>query len=189
MSTAVKVSYGEFEAMIEPGEFAVDDPRRYELIDGQIIKMPPPNPPHVQAIHQINKWSCRTLPTEEVIVSIQNPIGLPDLDSTPLPDVVWLRELDYSARRPESPHILLVIAVSDSSLWYDRNEKADLDAAAGLADDWIVNIPSRCVEVYREPGPSGYASRTLFSPGEQVHPLAFPEAEDRDEDDEPEAIS
>ena len=174
MSTVVKVSYDEFEAMIERGEFAVDDPRRYELIDGEIVEMPPPNPRHANAINQINKWSCRTLPPEEVGVSIQNPIGLPDLDSTPLPDVVWLREQDYSARRPLPPDVLLVIEVSDRSLWYDRGEKAGLYAAAGLADYWIVNVAGRCVEVLRDPGPDGYATKLVFYARDAIRPLAFP---------------
>ena len=174
MSTATKVSYDEFEAMIERGEFAVDDPRRYELIDGEIIEMPPPNPPHEHAVDRLNKWSCRNLPPDEVCVRIQGTIGLPELDTTPLPDVTWLRELDYSARRPGPPDVLLVIEVSDSSLWYDRNEKADLYAAAGLADYWIVNIPSRCVEVLRDPGPDGYATKLIYYSRDAIQPLAFP---------------
>ena len=175
MSTAVKVSCDEFEAMIERGEFAVDDPRRYELIDGEIVEMPPPNPPHEEATDKMAKWSFHNLPPEEVRVRVQGTIGLPEWESTPLPDVTWLRELDYSARRPGPPDVLLVIEVSDSSLGYDRGEKADLYAAAGLADYWIVNIQGRCVEVLRDPGPEGYATKLVFYGRDAIRPLAFPD--------------
>jgi Uma2 family endonuclease len=173
MSTVTRVSYDEFEAMIARGDFDVEDPRRYELIDGEIIEMPPPNPPHASAINQINKWSCRTLPPEEVSVSIQNPIGLPNFDAVPMPDVVWLREADYSARRPFPPDILLVVEVSDSSLWYDRGEKAHLYAAAGIADYWIANIQGRCFEVLRDPGPEGYATKLIYYSRDVIRPLAM----------------
>lgn len=58
-----------------------------------------------------------------------------------------------------------------------------LYARAGIADYWIVNIPDRRVEVYREPVPDGAApfgwryGRTLaLGPDERVSPLAAPEA-------------
>ena len=39
----------------------------------------------------------------------------------------------------------------------DREHKGSLYARAGIADYWIVNIPDRRVEVYREPVPDGAA--------------------------------
>lgn len=171
----VRITCDEFDAMIARGEFAVDDPRRYELIEGQIVEMPPPNPPHEFAVDRINKWSGRFLPYEGVVVRIQGTIGLPEVDNVLLPDVTWLLDRDDSARRPVPSDILLVIEISDSSLSYDRNTKARLYAAAGLADYWIVNIPGKCFEVLRDPGPAGYATKLVFYPGEAIRPLAFPD--------------
>ena len=47
----------------------------------------------------------------------------------------------------------LIVEVSDSTLPYDRREKASLYAMAGVGDYWILNIdrtPSQ-LEVYRQP--------------------------------------
>ncbi len=175
MSTAVRTSYDEFEAMIARGDFAVDDPRRYELIDGEIIEMPPPDPRHEEAIDRLARWSFANLPMADVRARIQGTIGLPDQESVPFPDVSWLRELDYSSRRPGPADVLLVMEVSNFSLSYDRNAKARLYAAAGIADYWIVNIQGRCFEVLRDPEPDGYATRLLIYPGEIIRPLALPD--------------
>ena len=175
MSTAVKITCDEFEAMIARGDFAVDDPRRYELIDGEIIEMPPPDPRHEEAIDRLNKWSGRNLPIDEVRVRVQGTISLPELDSVPFPDVSWLREADYSTRRPNATDVHLLIEVSNTTLSYDRNTKARLYAAAGIADYWIVNIKGECFEILREPGVRGYGSKTVLYSGEEVRSLAFPE--------------
>ncbi len=78
---------------------------------------------------------------------------------------------------------LLVVEVSETTLYYDRNQKASLYAASGIADYWIINVVQRQVEVYRDPVPDAtqafgyrYASRTILDPGEVVSPLALPGA-------------
>jgi len=48
----------------------------------------------------------------------------------------------------------LVVEVAESSLAYDRREKALLYARAGIAEYWIVNLAERRLEVHREPAPS-----------------------------------
>ena len=175
MSTVAKIGYGEYEAMIERGDFAVDDPRQYELIDGEIRTMPSPDPIHEEAIDRLNRWSSVNLPFELARVRIQGTIGIPDLDSLLLPDAAWLRETDYSTRRPLPEDVFLVIEVANSSPSYDCNTKARLYAAADLADYWIANIRGRCFEVLRDPGRSGYRSKQMYYPGDFIHPLAFPE--------------
>ena len=39
---------------------------------------------------------------------------------------------------------------------------------AGIPVYWIVNLVDRQVEVYTGPGPGGYASRAVFTPGQAV---------------------
>ncbi|HEY2250603.1 MAG TPA: Uma2 family endonuclease, partial [Planctomycetaceae bacterium] len=65
--------------------------------------------------------------------------------------------------------------VSDSSLDFDRGNKANSYAAAGIADYWVVNIPERCVEVFRQPKAGAYSSHEVFTGPEKIHPLAFPQ--------------
>ena len=68
----------------------------------------------------------------------------------------------------------MIIEVSDSSLDYDTGKKAELFAAAGVADYWVVNIPERRVEVFRRPDGKRYADRQVFRAPEEIRPLAFP---------------
>lgn len=78
---------------------------------------------------------------------------------------------------PLSSEILLIIEVSDSSLAYDRGEKADMNAAARIADYWVVNVRDRCIEVFRQPDSGRYAIHEIVHSPDAVNPLAFPEIE------------
>jgi len=76
---------------------------------------------------------------------------------------------------------LLVIEVSESTLKYDRGDKASLYARAGILDYWIINLVDNQVEIYRDPVPDPtrvwgfrYASRIDLVPPAQVAPLALP---------------
>ncbi len=69
----------------------------------------------------------------------------------------------------------LLVEVANTSLSFDRNTKARLYAVAGIADYWIINLPGRCFEVLRDPGPDGYATKLVSTPGDVIRPLAFPD--------------
>jgi Uma2 family endonuclease len=177
MSTAIRITVADYDRMIAEGYFAPGPKRhRIELIDGELRPMSPIGPIHERLVDILTEWSLTNLPREAAWVRIQNSIGVPELDSAPEPDVCWVRRRDYSAGRPVPADILLVIEVSDTSLAYDRGEKANLFAAAGVADYWVVNIPSRCLEVFRQPEANRFASRQVIRTPDEVRPLAFPQA-------------
>jgi Uma2 family endonuclease len=69
----------------------------------------------------------------------------------------------------------LVIEVAESSLDYDRGEKAELYAAAGIADYWVVDLVHWTIEVRRDPRGGSYRSVLVVSGEEEVRPLAAPE--------------
>jgi hypothetical protein len=78
---------------------------------------------------------------------------------------------------------VLIVEVADSSLAFDRGEKASLYARAGIADYWILNLSDRVLEVYREPvvAPHAqyghrYGATTTLGPRDMVSPLAAPTA-------------
>lgn len=175
MSTTVRLTIDQFDAMVRRGDLDADD-RRFELIEGELREMTAPNPPHEDALELLTEWSYRNLPPGVVRIRVQDSVGLPALDSVPLPDLVWGRHrADYSVRRAGPADVLLIVEVSESTLSYDRNQKARLYAAAGIADYWIANIPGRCFEVRRDPEGSAYRSIQTFRPGQEVRSLAFPD--------------
>jgi len=111
----------------------------------------------------------------------QGPIAL-DEESEPEPDLAVVPGTfrDYRAAHPSSPS--LVIEISETSLALDRAHKGSLYARAALADYWIVTLPERRLEIYREPEPDAtapfgwrYRSVTVLEPGASVSPLARPD--------------
>jgi Uma2 family endonuclease len=82
---------------------------------------------------------------------------------------------DYTTAHPTPDDVFLLIEVADSSLSIDREEKLPLYARAGIAEVWLINLPEKKVEVYREPHDVGYSSTTMLRPGDNATPLAFPD--------------
>lgn len=176
MSTSTRVTLAQYDEMIRQGLFEPREEHHVELICGEIVPMSPINDPHAWAVDLMTAWSFDVAPRGEVWLRVQGPVGIPELDSVPEPDIVWLRRLDYSKRRPLPEDVLLIIEVADSSLARDRGIKARLYAEAGIAEYWILNMIDRQVEVLRQPSGNRYESVEIFSPPERVSPLAFPHA-------------
>lgn len=110
------------------------------------------------------------------------PLALPALTSEPEPDlaIVALNTPTKEAGRPTSAS--LIIDVAESSLAYDRERKGPLYAAAGIPEYWLVNLPERCLEVYRQSTPDAasfsgwrYQERQRLLPGDRVAPWVAPE--------------
>jgi len=108
------------------------------------------------------------------------PVAL-DEESEPEPDlaVVPGAWADYRAGHPSHP--ALVVEVAESSLAFDRGDKASLYARGGVRDYWVVNLVDRLLEVYRDPEPDstapyGWRYRAIehLGPGASVSPLALP---------------
>lgn len=175
MSTVLRMTVAEYDGMIEGGLFDALRDRRIELIYGELREMTPPGPSHEVTIDVLNEWSVQSVPLDQVWVRVQNSIGLPALHSAPQPDLAWVRRRSYRAKRPQAAHVLLLIEVSDSSLDYDRGEKAGLYAQAGIRDYWVVNLRDFCIEVFRDPQGDVYRERRVYGIGESVSPLAFPD--------------
>jgi len=175
VSTVAHLTLDQYDRMIAAGAFEQGRRLRLELIQGEIREMTPIGPTHESVVDALNEWSMDSLPRRRVRVRIQNSIGLPDLESAPEPDVVWVVRRNYFHKRPSAADVLLVIEVAESSLAYDAGEKADLYAAAGIADYWVVNVSDRSIEVRREPAGGRYRSLKTHLGDDEIRPLAFPD--------------
>ena len=172
--TTRRFTRDEYYRMDEIGMFAG---QRVELIHGEIIKMSPQNEPHALTIAIINGWLARGL-GENFTVRCQLPVVASD-DTEPEPDFAVLAGSPES-QRDHPTTALLMIEVAGSSLAHDRR-KADIYASRGVPDYWIVNLPSRQVEVYRDPVSSSdsltgvrYASKTVLKIEQSIAPLNLP---------------
>ena len=170
----LKLTLADYEHMIEKGAFDWLRDRRIELIRGEIREMMAPNPPHSLVVSNLLRWSIQNAPTEEVIVRAQDPVGIPELDSAPQPDIVWVRRRDYSKRHPRSSDVLLIIEVSDAPYGYDVGEKLDLYAECGIKDYWVVNVKHYRLQVFRKPRRGAYTDRQEIDNESAIAPLAYP---------------
>ena len=168
-----RFTVAEYYAMAEAGILAPDE--RVELLDGDVIVMPPIGDWHAsRAILFTNTFPLQL--QGRAIVSIQNPVRLND-GSEPQPDVMLLRWRDdfYRDGHPGPADVLLLIEVSDSSVDFDRNEKLSAYAAAGIPEVWIASRQDRRIESYVDPTGDEYATVRYYGAGESISPQTFPD--------------
>ncbi|HLZ73189.1 MAG TPA: Uma2 family endonuclease [Dehalococcoidia bacterium] len=167
-----RFSIDEYDRMIAAGILCEDE--RVELLEGAIVCMAPIGVRHVAAVHRLTTRFSRELP--DVIVSVQNPIRLPQ-GSEPQPDVAILRPREdfYESGLPGPADVLLLIEIADTSLEYDRDVKLPLYAAAGSIEVWIEDLNGERMLVYREPKDGQYTRMQVIERGGTLAPLAFPE--------------
>ena len=80
----------------------------------------------------------------------KNPVLLNDW-SAPQPDIALVRQARYDKQHPQVNDILLIIEVADTTAHYDRTVKVPLYARHGIPEMWLIDLPKRVIEVYREP--------------------------------------
>lgn len=158
-----RISVGHFYRMADAGLFDADE--RVELVDGEIIDMPPHGSRHASAIEQLTRMLMEAFGTR-AIVRPQLPLRLGEY-SEPQPDIAVARPRadHYAASHPTAGDALLVIEISDSTVRYDREIKAGLYARHSVPELWVIDVNARVVHRYREPVNGTYAD-------ESVSPLA-----------------
>ena len=163
----------EYHQMVYAGILAEDD--RVELIEGEVVHMPPIGVRHASCVRRLNNMLCRLL-GEKAVVDVQNSLVL-TARTEPQPDVVFLRPRDdfYRETEPKPADVLLLIEVADSSLPYDRDIKVPLYARSGIPEMWLVDLQSQAVEVFRKAAKKGFRESSRFNRGQTLAPSAFPE--------------
>lgn len=168
----------EYDRMIATG--LIHSGERVELLDGEIVTMAAHGSAHFTGIRAAQEGLVAAF-GRGYEIRTQGPIALEDW-SEPEPDlaVVTGSFRDYLKEHPG--RALLVVEVSDAMLNTDRNRKGSLYARGGVQDYWIINLPKRVLEVYREPVEDRkarygwkYCLVQRLGPGDEISPLAKPE--------------
>lgn len=183
----------QYHRMIAAGILGEDDP--VELIDGYLVAKDRGRgpgmghgPQHAWGVGRAGELLSRTL--IGLVIRCQLPITLPPPGpapggSEPEPDIVVADgpEHRYVDHHPGPGEIRLVTEVADSSLAFDRRQKAPLYAAANIPLYWIINLTDRQLEVYSAPDPAAaqYRSRQVLTEDQQavlswpgLAPVTFP---------------
>ena len=159
----------EYDRLVEAGELAGE---RVELVRGFIVTMSPIGSRHAEVVSRLTRIFVRGV-GDRAVVRAQSPLAVAG-DSEPEPDLALVPPGDYSGGHPE--RALLVIEVAETSLDYDRTDKARLYAESEIDEYWIVNLVDDAIEVYRRSRAAGeWEEPTTVRLDGSVTPLAFPD--------------
>jgi Uma2 family endonuclease len=170
-----RISVADFYRMGQARLFG--ERERIELLDGQLIRVPPIGPRHGYSVDGLASLFFRRF-AEVAHVRIQGAITL-DKWSELLPDVMLnaLPSERYASAHPKSADALLVVEVAESSLRYDTGRKLRAYAQRNVREYWVVDLVHERIEVYRDPHGEGYRTHLTFERGASVAPAAFPDVE------------
>jgi Uma2 family endonuclease len=170
-----RLTVEQYFGLVEGGVLAEDD--RVELLEGVVVAMPPPNPPHDSGTTRATVALLRALGDRAVVRTQCSFVA--GRYSALQPDVAVVpgRLGDYDAAHPRTA--LLIVEVADSSLQQDRLSKSRIYAVAGVPEYWILNLRSRVLEVLRDPDARTglYRETRTLRAGDRVELAALPGAE------------
>lgn len=159
-----RLTVDEYYRMAEVGLLAPD--ARVELIDGEIVDMPPMGSPHGGTGMLLIQRFTKAV-SEAAIVSAGSTLILGKY-SAPQPDLMLLHPRDdfYRRSNPTPSDVLLLLEISDSTWRYDREIKAPLYARHDVSDFWIVNLRKQELHCFRGPRRGEFAEVvTITNPG------------------------
>jgi hypothetical protein len=163
-----RFTVAKYHRLIDIGVLAEGE--RCELLEGWIVPMMSRNPPREVAMALALQALTSDIPAGW---HIRTQSAVAGDRSEPEPDfsIVAGSPRNYLADHPTGENIALAIEIADSSLAFDRTHKARVYASAGICVCWIINIPERQIEVYRDPVSSpapAYRSRRDYAIGAEV---------------------
>ena len=157
----------EYDTLVRVGAFAEE---RVELLYGVIVPRAPQDPAHSEPIRSLVPILTIAL-HRRALVQSQLPFAATD-GSEPEPDVAVIPVGDYRNAHPD--RAFLIVEVANSSHKTDHL-KADLYAACGVPEYWIVDVPGRAIEVLTEPMNGTYATLRTYRPGGVITLVTFPD--------------
>jgi Uma2 family endonuclease len=128
-----------------------DDGHRYEIIDGVLLMTPAPGIPHQKAAQQIFRLLATRIEDTKLGQVFIAPV---DVELAPnlvvQPDVMVVlkanEEKITSTRIIGSPDLVVEVS-SPSTIGYDRREKQDAYARAGVPEYWIAHPGEQTIEI------------------------------------------
>jgi Uma2 family endonuclease len=153
------IDVGTYHRMVASGAF---DGKRIELLEGLLVEMSPKLPAHVIVVNHLMRHFTAV---PGLWVQIQDPIEAA-WDGEPEPDLAVSEHEPFAGRLLRCPPLVIEVAVTTH--WLDRGKKADLYAAAGIPNYWLVDVPGRAVEVRTQPGAHGYTRCDVYPEGSIV---------------------
>ena len=151
----------DYYRMAEDGILAPD--ARVELIDGEVLEMPPIGPSHASVVTELQNRLVEAV-GRQGIVRVQNPVHLGPHDE-PQPDIALVTPpaSKYRTRHPGPGDILLLVEVADTSLRVDRDLKVGVYATSDIPEVWLIDLAHGEISRHRRPTASRYQESETLS--------------------------
>ena len=161
----------DMQALADAGIFNANT--RIELIEGELLPMPPKGSPHEIFKNDFIAVLVRAV-APEMRVAVESSLRLNDVNWYDPDIIVYPKSILPEDVR--GPDVLLVVEVADSSVPRDTRLKAPVYARCGVTDYWVVDTTRRVIIIHRGPKLDG-AWTDIHEAGahEVVNPLAFPD--------------
>jgi Uma2 family endonuclease len=158
-----RLTVDEYYRMVEVGLLTPDD--RVELIEGEIVDMPPIGSRHAAMVNSLAERLIRAM-NGAAGVGIQAPVRLSSR-SEPQPDLALLKGGTgaYKNAHPTAADVLLLIEVSESTLRYDLSVKSRLYAKHGIPEYWVVDLVDNRIHRRWNPRGEEYTDYATVSSG------------------------
>lgn len=162
-----KLTAKDFWLLADSGAFA--NHARAELIEGEIW-----------VVNSVHRWHARVTGLMHLaLVRAIESAGLSfevliagsvsmDEDLVPEPDLSVIAPTSDDAKTILREELRIAVEIADSSAGFDLGRKAELYAAHGVPEYWVIHRDRRQVIQMWSPTASGYAERREVRFGEQV---------------------
>jgi len=161
-----RISVDAYYRMVDVGIIPPD--ARVELIEGEVIEMPPMGPPHDVALQLLLQIFAAL--ASEGRLRIQMPLGLSEY-SEPEPDLLVVAP-GTPVGKPNVEQVALAVEIAYASRKFDLQRKAPLYRRTGILETWVLDIPHQRLVVFPRDGGSVVHAR---GQGSRITPRAVPE--------------
>ncbi len=154
------------------------DRSHYELIDGVIYMVPPPDPPHGDIGSRLNRSLVLFLAAHNIPGDVYHPREAIYVNDSYLePDMMYVsHELRARMGERRTSSDIVFEYLSKGTATYDRTTKADTYLALGVKELWLIDPDTRTIEVRHRLDP---ATEGQLPRWERIHYLAGEQAESR----------
>jgi len=161
MVTLLKWTVQDYHHLIDQGLLAG---KNVELLDGNLVTMPPEGPLHSYTNRTSVDYLRRVLNNFALVIEA-HPVTLSQSEPEPDIAIVVPPQERYKERHPHAQDIFWLIEIANSTQAYDLNDKKQIYAREGIREYWVADLTSCQLSVFREPKNGDYAVQQICSEG------------------------
>ena len=167
-AAAVRLTPAQYHRLYEMGVI----PEKTVLLSGILVKKMPKSPLHTWMVIFLQQW-LGTIVNGGLHIRAEQPLTLSDSEPEPDLAVVTGDLNEYRYQHPSSAKLVIEVALNSEAM--DR-QKAEIYAAAGVQEYWIVLPSSKAIAVYRSPSDGLYRECSEYGIDSPPAPLLAPDS-------------